>query len=93
MLVAVGDLIAAAQFLVVLILHAERLADVVDDVLVRRRVVAARCLVAGEVGVLDVGVDIAAGDGRRHGGVVGPMLGDFVATGPDCGAAPVHVER
>jgi hypothetical protein len=40
MLVAFGDFIAALQFLIVLILNAERLADVVYSILIRCRVVA-----------------------------------------------------
>src|SRR3972149_788096 len=63
LLVALLDLRLALQLLVVLVLHTDRLADVVDDVLVGGRVVAARRLVAGAVRRLPVGVDAAAGQG------------------------------
>ena len=59
--VAAGDLLVALELLVVLILHADGTADVVDDVLVGGRVVAARCFVADAVGRFPVGVDVAAG--------------------------------
>ncbi len=44
--IAVRDLVGSAQLLVVLIFHAERLGDIVHAILIRRRVVAARRLVA-----------------------------------------------
>src|SRR5688572_7614625 len=50
LLVAIADLLLALQLLVVLVLDAERLTDVVDDVLVRGRVVAAGRFVANRVG-------------------------------------------
>ena len=60
MLVALGDLRLALQFLVVLVLDANGAADVVDDVLIRCRVVAARCFVAYAVGRFPIRVDVAS---------------------------------
>src|SRR5438128_572254 len=59
-LVALDDFVARAQLFVVLVLHAERLSDVVDDVLIGRRIVASGRLFTREVRVLDVPVDVAA---------------------------------
>ena len=50
--IAFEDFVAALQFLIVLVLDAERLADVVDAILIGRRIVAARRFVADGVGVL-----------------------------------------
>ncbi len=71
MAVAVADLLLALQLLVVLVLHAECTADVVDDVLVGRGIVAAGSLVAARVCRRPVGIDVAGGDGRARLGVVG----------------------
>src|SRR5688572_22538024 len=65
-LVAFGDLVRALELLVVLVGHAERLADVVDAVLVGGRIVAPRGFVAHRVGFLPVGIDVAAGDRRTR---------------------------
>ena len=46
MTIAIRDLRAALQFLVVVVFDAERAADVVDHILIGRRVVAARRFVA-----------------------------------------------
>ena len=62
MLVALGHFVGRLQLFVVRVLDAERFADVVDDVLIGRRVVAAGRFLAGEERVLDVDVDVAAGD-------------------------------
>ena len=61
-LVALDDFVARLQLLVVLVFHAERLADVVDDVLVGGRIVAAWRFLTGEIRVLDVDVGIAGGE-------------------------------
>ena len=63
-LVALGDLVGGLQLLVVLVGDAERLADVVDAVLIGRRVVAAGGFVADGVGVFPVRVDVPAGQRR-----------------------------
>src|SRR6478672_7732077 len=60
-LVAVGDLVRPLELLVVLVLDAERAADVVHAILVRRRVVAAGRFVAYRVGIFPVGIHVAAG--------------------------------
>jgi hypothetical protein len=64
MLVALGDFVRSLERLVVLILVAEGAADLVDDILVGRGVVAARGLVADAVGRFPVGIDVAAGQAR-----------------------------
>ena len=48
MLVALADLVARLQLLVVLVFDAERLADVLDDVLIGGGIVAAWRFLAGE---------------------------------------------
>ena len=63
MRIAFGDLRAALQFLVVFVLDAERAADLVDHILIRRRVVAARRFVADGFGRLPIGIDITRGEG------------------------------
>jgi hypothetical protein len=62
--IAFGQFVAALQFFVVVGLNPYRLADLVDDVLIRRRVIAAGCFVADRFGIFPVGVDIASGHGR-----------------------------
>jgi hypothetical protein len=74
MFVSLGDLPRAFQLLVVLILDADGAADVVDDVLIGRRVVAARSFVADAVGRLPIGVDVAAGHRRTGLGVLRVLL-------------------
>ena len=64
----------AFERLVVLVFDAERSSDIVDDVLVGSGVVAARRFFAGEVGVLDVHVDVAGGDVGRHAAMVPQRL-------------------
>ena len=59
-LVALFELRRALQLLIVFVLHAKRPSNLVDDVLVGRRVVAARRLVARAVGRLPVRVQVAA---------------------------------
>jgi hypothetical protein len=58
--IALGDLVGAFQLLVVLVLYAERLADIVDAILIRRRIVAARRFVADGVRILPVRIDVAS---------------------------------
>src|SRR6478672_10500638 len=60
MLVALGDLVAALEFLVAPVVHAERLADIIDAVLTGGRIVAAGGFVADRVRVLPFRVDVAA---------------------------------
>jgi hypothetical protein len=60
MLVALGDLVAALQLLIRAVVHAERLANVIDAVLTGGRIVSAGGLVAYRVGVLPFRVDVAA---------------------------------
>jgi hypothetical protein len=56
--IALGDLVGAFQLLVVLVLDAERLADIVHPILIRRRIVAARRFVADGIRILPVGIDV-----------------------------------
>src|SRR5687767_4540346 len=57
----VQDLVGRADLLVESARDAERLAQLVDDVLVRRRDAAADGFLAGAGGTLPVGVDVSAG--------------------------------
>lgn len=59
MAIAIADLRAALQFLVIVVLDTERAADVVDNVLIGCRVVAARSLVTDRVRGLPIGVNVA----------------------------------
>src|SRR5581483_6202197 len=91
--VALGDFVGGPELFVVLILHANRAADVVDQILIGRRVVAAGGLVAREVRALEVGVLVAAGQfGRQVAAAFAfdPHLGTSASRG---GAAAVHVQR
>src|SRR5262245_4299403 len=70
MLIAIGDLICRLELLVVFVGHAERLADIVDAILVWRRVVASGRLVSHRISIFPVGVDITAGHDRAGLGVI-----------------------
>ena len=70
MAIAIRDLRATLELLVVVVLDAERAADVVDDVLIGRRVVAARGFVADRFGGFPIGVDITGGERRAAAGVL-----------------------
>ena len=71
---------------------AERRADVVDDVLVRRRVVAAGGLVADRVGVFPVRVHVAAGHRGAGLGVLLLGLAERRAAAARGRAVAIHVE-
>src|SRR6187455_1375472 len=62
MSVTLRDFVAALQLLIVLVLDAERAADVVHAVLIGRRIVSARRLVTHGVRVLPLGVHITGGE-------------------------------
>src|SRR5688572_27254943 len=79
LLVTVADLLFPLQLLVVFVLDAERLTDVVDDVLVGGGVVAARRFVADRICRFPVGVDFAAGDGRARFRVIVELLRQLAA--------------
>src|SRR5581483_299696 len=64
--IALRHLVGRAELFVVLIFHADGAADVVHHVLVGRRVVAPRGLVAGEIRTLEVGVGVATGQLGRQ---------------------------
>lgn len=64
MSVPLGDFVAALQLLIVLVLDAERAADVVHPILIGRGIVSARRFVAHGVRVLPLGVHIT---GREPG--------------------------
>src|SRR4029078_2954244 len=91
--VALGDLLLALQLLVVLVLDADGLADVVDDVLVGCGMVAAGRFVADAVGRLPVGIDVAGGHGRTRFGVLGELVLHAAAAAADRRRAAVEVER
>src|SRR5206468_3881653 len=61
-LVALSDFVGGFQLLVVLVLHAQRLANVVDDVLIGGGVIAAWRFFAGEERVDGIDVRIAGGE-------------------------------
>src|SRR5262245_58467714 len=90
-LVTLSEFVAGFQLLVVLVLHAERLADVVDDVLIGRRVVAAGRFLAGEERVHRIDIRVAAGD-IYHPAAFAQLFGDFGAAGPYGRSVPVHVQ-
>ena len=90
-LVALDDFVARAQLFVVLVLHAERLSDVVDDVLIGRRIVASGRLFTREVRVLDVHVDVAAGH-VGHAAMPCAVLLELGPAGARRRAAAIHVE-
>lgn len=69
------DLGGRPELLVGLAWHAERGAQVVHDVLVRRRHGSAGGFLADEVGALPVGVRIAAGERRTAGCVLASLGG------------------
>jgi hypothetical protein len=58
--IALTDLVGAFQFLVVVVLDAQRLADVVHPILIGRRVVAARRFVADRIRIFPVRIDVAS---------------------------------
>src|SRR5438132_5265491 len=64
-LVALGDLIAPFQLLVVRVLDPYGVADLVDVRLIGRGVIAARRFVAAEVRAFHIRVDVAGGNGRH----------------------------
>ena len=70
-----------------------RLADVVDDVLVGRRVVAAGRFVAHAVRRLPIGIDVAGGQRRARLVVLGEALAQLAASGARGRGRPVEVER
>jgi hypothetical protein len=90
MTIALDDLLAALELLGIVVGDAERLADVVDPILVGRRVVSAGCLVADRIGIVPTGVDVARGQFGSGFGVVGEPFLELLATGSNRGVqAPV----
>src|SRR4029077_5001080 len=89
--VALAEFVGGFQLLVVLVLHAERLADVIDDVLIGRRIVATGRFLAGEERVHRIDVRVAAGD-IFHPVAFTHLFGDFGATGPCGRSVTVHVQ-
>jgi hypothetical protein len=79
--IALDDLVAALELFVVVVVDAQRLADLVDAILIRRRVVAARRFVADGVGVLPVRVDVAGRQGWAGLGVLGQLVLELFAAG------------
>jgi len=82
MFVALDDLVARTQLFIVLIFNPQRSTDLLDDLLVRRGIVATRGFLAAEVRAFEVNVHIAAGDGGRHAGVLLPRVGDRLPSRP-----------
>src|SRR2546425_4766747 len=91
--IAFDDLLLALELFVVLVFHADRLADIVDDVLVGRRIVAARRFIADAVGGFPVGIDIAGRQGRAglSDGIL--SMSQFLAAAPCGRRVTVEVER
>ena len=81
MRVALGDLRAALQFFVVVVLDAERAADLVDHVLIGSGVVAAGRFVAGRFGRLPVGVDVTGSQARAGAVVLLEVVAQLFAAG------------
>lgn len=81
-LVALGELLARTELFVVLIRHAQGPPDVFDNLLIRRRIIAAGRFVAAEIRVLPVGVDVAPRDRRRHAAVPLQVFGQLLSAGP-----------
>jgi hypothetical protein len=71
MAVALGYLVPAFELLVVCVLNPERLPDIVDAILIGRRVVSARSFVAHGIGVLPFGIDVTGGE---HGPTFGVTI-------------------
>ena len=81
MFVALDDFIRGLELLIVLVLNAERFPDVVDDLLIRRRIVAAWRLVARKIRLLPIRVHVAASNRRRDPGIFLQRLCEFDAAG------------
>src|SRR5262249_26638559 len=92
MFVALADFVARAQLLVILILNPQRFPDVLDDLLIRRRIVAAWGLIAAEVGLFEVGVEVAAGN-AGHAPMLSQVVRELFMTGSRRCPAPVEIER
>ena len=90
MAIAGLDLVGAFQLLVVVVFKAERAADFIHDILIRRRIVSARRLVSRAVGRFPVRVDIPGGEDRPRLVVFAEVL--FAAPGPRCRGALIEVE-
>src|SRR4051812_20465067 len=82
MVIALGELFAALQFLVVLIFDAERAADIVHAPLVRRGIVAARRFVAHGIRIVPSRIWIAGGEGGTAFGVEAALGERFLLAGP-----------
>src|SRR6185503_5990844 len=93
MLVALGDLRLAFQFFVVVVLHADRTADVVDHILIRCRVVAARRFIAHAVRRLPIRVHIACRQRRTCLGMLIEPFAKLAAACPGGGRGTVEIER
>src|SRR5690349_7490751 len=68
--IPLGDLLAALELFVVVVGDAERLADVIHAILIRRRVVSARGFVTDCVGVVPLRVNVTRGQGGTGLGVL-----------------------
>src|SRR4030095_11526651 len=92
-LVPLGDLALAFEFLVVLILHADRAADVVDDVLIWRGIVTPRCFITDAVGRLPIRIDITSRQLWTGFGVLLVLLEHLAAPRPRSRCRTIQVER
>src|SRR5215204_4376849 len=90
--IALDDLVGRLQLFVVLILDAEGAADVVDAILIGRRVVAARGFVADRVGVFPVRVHVAAGHRGARLGVIALGLAQRRTATPGRRAVAIEVQ-
>ena len=92
MSVPLGELVAGLELLVVRVFDAQGFSDILHNVLVGRGIVAAGSGLAGELGILDIDIDVTAGDFRRHPFVLAAGIGQFVASGAGRRSAPFQVE-
>src|SRR4029079_3717364 len=80
------------ELFVVLVLDAERAADIVHAILIRRRVVAAWRFVAYRVGVFPVSIHVAARHRRARLRMLALRLTQLGAAGARGRAVAIHVE-
>ncbi len=73
--IALDDFLSALQFLIVVILDAEGTADLLHNVLIGRRIVAAGCFIADGFCRFPVSIDVAGRHGRARRRVLMQPLG------------------
>ena len=83
--IAFGDFVGGLQLFAVFVLDAQRLADVVHSILIRRGIVAAGGFVAHRIGVFPVGVHVTGRQDRARLGVLPTRLLELAPAGTCCG--------